>query len=409
LAGSEGDKDGRRRQAQEFSEEYPSREADSLIDLHALNSRCNLLSNLEFSDGRIHLKSPEHIRKCGRGASQNLSDTIFTINVSHHISIDDMKTLLTKLSLLSLVLMMGLASCTEEEGGATNTISNLSATARSATSIGVRWENGTASDSVVVTAVGGTTPVIVAATAAGEFNKAVVNGLTVGTDYTISVRNANGTSSSITYSPATRWPADGSTVRLYSTAAPASVGPSGLIIENTGIRVVSTESAADSNSIDVVLGWNDNAAKPVSLVSPGVEGSGVFNGMETKFISPFLVAGGLNEDYYTGSIVGLFTAGPTFNAVDVETLSAADAAKAYSLIAPFRSTAGGEVHYGRIELVPQAATGQPYGVLVVGGKQYEFVDVKVSYQSVANSGYVGRPQAPGHFPRRAAGPATVKN
>lgn len=319
-----------------------------------------------------------------------------------------MKTLLTKLSLLSLVLMMGLASCTEEDGGATNTITGLSATARSATSIGVRWENGTASDSVVVTPVGGTTPVIVAGTAAGVFNKAVVSGLAVGTNYTIAVRNANGTSSSITYSPATRWPADGSTVRIWSTATPGANRPSGLIIENGGITPISTE-AADSTRIDVVLGWNDNPAKPVALVGPGVEGSGVFNGMETKFISPFLVAGGLNEDYYTGSIVGLFTAGPTFNAVDVATLSATDAAKNLSLIAPFRSTAGGEVHYGRIELVPQAGTGQNYGVIVEGGNQYEFVDVKVSYQSVPNSGYVGRPQAPGHFVRRAAPAATVKN
>lgn len=328
-----------------------------------------------------------------------------------------MKTLLTKLSLLSLVLMMGLASCTEEDGitpGA-NTVAGLSATAVSATAVNVRWTGGSATDTLVATAGGNantytgvTTEVIDGTT----YYKAQATGLTIGTDYSFTVRNSSGTSAnSVTWSPATRWPANGSTVRLYSTAAPAAIGPSGLIIENSGISAVST-IGAEKDRIDVVLGWNDDPAKPVALLSPGVNGSGVFNGFETKFaaepIGPSLVKGGLDADYYTASLAGQFsTANP--NAVNIETLNSAKAAENYSLIVPFRSTAGGEVHYGRIELIPQAGTGQNYGVIVSGGKQYEFVDVRVSYQTVPNSGYVGRPQAPGNFARRAAGAPTVKN
>jgi hypothetical protein len=312
-----------------------------------------------------------------------------------------MKTLLTKLSLLSLVLTMGLASCTEEDGVTPggNGVTGLSANAHSSTAINARWEGGSATDTLVATANGvefRSASVQTVTSGGTTFHAATVSGLTLGTDYVLTVRNASGTSSSLSWAPATRWPSEANTtqtVRLFSTAAPLASQPSGLVIDVDGITAISTESA-DSASVDVVLGYNASSSAPIALLSPGVDGSGIIIGKRTNFAVPFNVAGGLDNDYYTGPVTGLITVGSTgITAVDIVNRPAGSEALNTSVIVPFVT---GDNRYGRIELVPQA-DGQVYGTMTSGSKTFEYVDLKVSYQTQVGKGYVARPAARGHW------------
>jgi hypothetical protein len=306
-----------------------------------------------------------------------------------------MKTLLTKLSLLSLLLMMGLASCTEEDGtgtgnGDTNSVTGLSANARSATEVNVRWTGGSATDTLVAT-LNGTEMKYTAVTTetidGTVYYKAVATGLTLNNNYAFNVRNSAGTSAgSITWAPATRWPGASTSTQIWSTADPSPAHPSGLIIDASGITPMSVNDAARKAEIDVVLAANDLTQMPgipVSILSPGINGSGIITDKRTFFGTPYNVAGGLDNDYYTAPITTLIstTGANAFNAVDLSTRTDA-AVLGTSLIIPFLTDDG---HYGRIELMP-GSTGQVY--TTAGG--IESVQVRVSYQTQANNGYVAR-------------------
>lgn len=311
-----------------------------------------------------------------------------------------MKTLLTKLSLASLVLTMGLASCTEEDGpngtGNTNSVAGLSANARSATEVNVRWTGGSSTDTLVATANGTESRTATVQTEVIDgvtYYSAVAGGLALGTNYVFTVRNAAGTSAgSITWSPATRWPGATTSTQIWSTADPLPNHPSGLIIDATGITGASTNGAT-KDQIDIVLGFNSDPNTPVSILSPGIDGSGIITTKRTFFGKPYNVAGGLDKDYYTAPITSLIsTTGPTaYNAVDL-TMRTDAAVKGTSLIIPFLTDDG---HFGRIELLPNATTGQVF--TTEGG--IESVQVRVSYQTQQNVGYVARAYSRG--PRNA--------
>lgn len=315
-----------------------------------------------------------------------------------------MKTLLTRYSALAMMfVMLGLASCTEEDGivnpPGTNDVDSLAATALSSTSIRVRWSGGTTSDQVVATPTGGGTAV----TVNSSNGVATITGLTLGQTYSIKVTNADGESGALTWAPARRWPfeTNGSqTVRLYSTGAPLPTQPSGLIFDASGIQTVSIRSS-DSDDIDVVLAFNEDENVPVSLVSPGVDGSGIYDGKNTIFgDDAFLVDGGLDNDFYGTPIQNLFT--DNRNGTDVERRAGGSAELGWSKIILVKAQSGSNVHYARIELVPQS-NGQLFGE----ESTYEFVDLRVSYQTIPNAGYVGRPQRHGSWKKNFT-PAPIR-
>jgi hypothetical protein len=322
-----------------------------------------------------------------------------------------MKTFLTKLAALSLVLTLGLSSCTEEDpitGGGTNTVTNLSANAESSTAINVRWEGGTAGDTLIATANGVEIrqPVTTVQTiGTTNYRRATISGLTMGTNYVLTVRNDDGTSGSLTWSPAIHWPSEtnqAQTVRVWGTGAPLPTQPSGLIIDANGITAVSVNDAARRDEIDIVVATNPDAQVPLSVLAPGVTGSGIPTVKNTKFGNqPFNVAGGLDNDFYTAPITTLFT--NNVNAVDIDRRATTDAAFGTSVIIPFLTE---DNHYGRIELVPQ--NGQAFGTFQEGSDIYEFVEIRVSYQTQTGVGYVGRGAVRGNGTKILAPAAKMK-
>jgi hypothetical protein len=316
-----------------------------------------------------------------------------------------MKTLLTKYSLLALVVaMLGLSSCTEEDGpigpgGSNNGVTGLSATALSSTSIGVRWSGGTSADQVVVTPVTGGS----AMTVNSSNGQAVVTGLTLGQEYTIRVDNANGSSNTMEWAPARRWPFETNgqqTVRVYSTAAPGANRPSGLIIDETGIQAVSVgPSAPNRDQIDLVLATTStNPNNPIAINSPHVQGSGIPEDIAKVTLlnqNSMFVQGGLDNHYYTGDVATLVPTGNNAkNQAPIFKYASGDAEFGKSMIIIFRTE---ENHFGRLEIVPQA-DGTLFGSDQALNNQgemviFDYVDVRVSYQTLPNTGYVGRPQA----------------
>lgn len=173
------------------------------------------------------------------------------------------------------------------------------------------------------------------------------------------------------------------TIRLWEIAAEDATTGAGLIISPNGLRVVNTQSS-ESHLVDVVLGSDFiDPTIPIYLVSPGVQGSGIVVGKTTRFATPFLITGGLDKDFYTASVAGLFN--DNFNSVDILQNGTPEQ---YSLVIPTLLEDENDVKsYARIEIVPQA-TGQLFG----RSGQFYFVDLKVSYQTLKNTGYVGRPR-----------------
>jgi hypothetical protein len=319
-----------------------------------------------------------------------------------------MKTLLTKLSLLSLVLTMGLASCTEEDGTGTgdkNGVTELSANARNSTAINVRWKGGSATDTLYATSATGTTTTYIA-TQGTTYNTAIATGLSLGTNYTFTVHNAAGTSAgNITWSPAKRWPSESNVneaVQLWSTADPSPNHPSGLIIDADGIEAVSVNGARKAE-VDVVLGYSADLSTPVRIISPGIDSSGIITTKRTYFGAPFNVVGGLDNDYYTGPIT-LASGTTRYDDVLVSRRATTDPGYGASMIIPFLTDDG---HYGRIELLPSSTTaGQ---VFTTDASLIESVMVKVSYQTQADIGYVARGTARGPVRRISTANAPLKH
>lgn len=177
------------------------------------------------------------------------------------------------------------------------------------------------------------------------------------------------------------------TIRLWETAAPGNVGGgAGLIVSATGLRIADVASS-ESSLIDVVLATTSDSQIPLKLVAPGVQGSGITKGKVTVFApvaSEFL--GTLDNDYYQESFETLIPSPQdAFNTLYIAHRTTPD--PQLSLIQPLLFDGSGG-HYGRIEIVPQA-NGQLYGE----DKGYLFVDLRVSYQELANTPYAGRPRS----------------
>lgn len=331
-----------------------------------------------------------------------------------------MKTLLTRFSLLAMLMAtLGLASCTEEDGlGGGTSNSKVSVTSLSSTSIGVRWTNPTTTDQIVATPTSGAgSPVTVNIT--GATGQGVLTGLTNGQSYDIVVKNGSETSAKVTWAPATRWPSEANpsaTVRLFETAAPINVGPSGLIIDETGMRAVSTEGN-EQTRIDLVLATQDPARVArdtiVSLVSPSISSeSGIPGGRKTAFADKiFYVTGGLDNDYYTVALSTLVHPSQDLarNALDIVKMATNHEGYNKSLILVLRTQ---DNHYARVEVLPQPAgsprAGQHYGIETITGNEYKFVDVRASYQLTTGLGYASRPSGIPAI-RRAISAGVVKN
>lgn len=186
------------------------------------------------------------------------------------------------------------------------------------------------------------------------------------------------------------------TVRLWETAAPASKGGAGLIVSPTGLRSVDI-SSPESSMVDVVLAtFPDSPELPLMLVAPGVDGSGITKGKNTLFASlatEFL--GTLDDDYYQESLEALIPKPQeAYNTLFIANRTAPNPQLSVILPLVFDHSGG---HYGRIEIAPQS-DGQLYGK----EDDYHFIDVRISYQELAETPYAGRPRAQQpNRPRRA--------
>ena len=196
-----------------------------------------------------------------------------------------------------------------------------------------------------------------------------------------------------------------SSYRLWETSAPASVGPSGLILGST--PATASVTGSQSSKIDVVLATINSLPSPsISLQSADVQGSLVPSPARSTVFAdaPYQVKGGLPMNALTGDISGSFTQGA--NSFDFPSyLNINDSSSAIISL----KTADG--NYARIEIVPQATktfngtTGHfLWADDAVSGKRY--IDVKVTYQPTKGWGYVGRPGAVNHgfnTPRKPMG------
>ena len=191
-------------------------------------------------------------------------------------------------------------------------------------------------------------------------------------------------------SPSISWAAVTSntlTLRLYETAAPSNVGPSGLVL-GPNPRVV-TLTGADKDNIDLVLQSDQNipsGAPYIALVSADLNAT---NNRSAKFGFPIpasgtYVKGGLAAQMFsTGDLTGLMT---TINAFDI-LASHADSSSAVFIVRTSDS------HYSRVEIVPQPTakvnnvSGNYLWGETIDPKHYRFIDVNVTYNITAGSAY----------------------
>jgi hypothetical protein len=175
------------------------------------------------------------------------------------------------------------------------------------------------------------------------------------------------------------------TVRLWETAAENTTRHSGLILSADGMSTAATTSN-ESSKINMVLATQFSAQAPVSLVSPGVIGSGLPFGKSTTFSEvSYYVIGGLDKDYYTGSIASLFSMGYNELILDQRDEPRTDVA----LVLPVLLTdKDNDVNYARLEVLMQP-NGQPFGF----DNGNAFIDLRASYQTMTNVGYAGRPRS----------------
>lgn len=319
--------------------------------------------------------------------------------------------------LLIAVFVAGsyLAGCTEEDGPVgpgddTTTYakpSNLQVTSISATEIKARWQRGAGDvgvDTLIATPVGGGAEMKVVTAKSASDTSATLSGLSVGTQYdiTVAAHGTNGRTAAIRWATATR----SGVITLYETADNTAGHNSGLVLgannETSSTAHSASTIGAEKLDIDLVLATDNSLTLPfLSLQGADVTGSGIPGGRVTRLGNNyFIVAGGLDFDFYAASIASEFTLGVNFFPV----LGAVS-----NPIILLVKTA--DNHYARVEIVPQSS-GFLWKDVVVGSNSYRAIDVIVSYQPTTGVAYAGRPVdiARGfNTPRTGGAKAVIKN
>jgi hypothetical protein len=182
-----------------------------------------------------------------------------------------------------------------------------------------------------------------------------------------------------------------SMVRVYETADSSSSQPSGLVLGQTSHAA--SISGSEKDNIDLVLA-TDNSLKQIpflSLIAADVQGSGINGGKATDIgNNAYQTKAGLVGNKFTTDIAGLVPtqSGNRINSFDIP----GNISDSSSIILLMRTSDG---HYARVEIIPQPAVGGNnylWGDTNPGGKpSYRFIDVNVTYQTIFDGGYVGRP------------------
>lgn len=303
------------------------------------------------------------------------------------------------LALASVAMLgFGIASCTSttEPIATVDAPTNVMVSVRSSDSIAVMWTRGTtdtSSDIIVATPVAGGS--INDAANAVSFTVATkstgtIGGLKLGQFYSIAIQGGNGTSAAVTYATSMRAPSSG-LWRLYETGDKRAGHPSGIVLSNKATSAQGPISVGASNAnrtdADLVFASDAGAGFPfISFVSPSVTSlSGVSAGRSTKFSNQIsTTTAGLNGIWHNTGIESQIPSGTSLiNVLSVDTATNRPLVF-YVLTA--------DANYCAVEVVPQTKDGQIFGVDIDGttGITYRFVDCRISYQSVANAGYVSR-------------------
>ncbi len=306
-----------------------------------------------------------------------------------------MKRIITHLSTLALVAGMGAfaTSCTPTNTPVTTgdgIPTGLKVNSLSNTSIGVTWQRNSDvnADTVTATPSNGSAPILTYA-ASGQAS-AVINGLTDGQAYAITVHSSGGTSAATTWAPADR----SGPFTLYETSDNTSGHFSGLDLDFNNVHTVSV--GGGNATADVVLASDTSAAalpSGIFLGSAGVQGTGIAPGVAKVTLFNYqsvLVNGGLDSDYYSSDLSGLIlgtslidptaTTSADFNGTTATSLGAND--PNHDAIIRVKTQSG---HYVRIDVIRQ-----PTGLLWKTVNGFNAIDVKVSEQSVAGEPYAAR-------------------
>ena len=202
-------------------------------------------------------------------------------------------------------------------------------------------------------------------------------GLTAGAAYTFAVNTTGMASTPITWAGATR----SATVRIFETADPSATDYSGLSLIVGSVKAYSAgHSSLDLAKIDMVLYTDPSSASTLTLVSAGASGSGIQPSMPGVRMCSFndnsvLVAGGLDNDYYSSDLKGLFSV-PVNNAADIP------AGVSSELIVRVVTS---DKNYTRVEVMKQSD-----GTLIGGTTGSRYIDVTVSEQATASLPYAAR-------------------
>lgn len=298
-----------------------------------------------------------------------------------------LNTLLTGFALLG-TLGFAFSSCTPTTSAPANNgaaPSAVMAMPLTATSITVTWTrdvNDLTADTVVVTGSGSSiAPIAIQAPG----NTTPVTGLASGVIYSITVRGAGGVSSPVTWpSSATRTLA----VRIWETAAPTASGFSGLQLSNaSGSAVAVSFRSPTASTADFILATTSDPTYPSGLIleSPDV-------------INPTYHVNALSDTamYSTSGLDGL----PFGRDLSLFSYATSGAQTSIPNDAVY-TTVGSKLklvktsdgHYAKLAIKPQTG-GKLYGTS--GG--FKFIDVDVSYQSMASVPYAARPHAHGTGP-----------
>jgi hypothetical protein len=311
-----------------------------------------------------------------------------------------------KTGALVAMMALGVVGCNEnpvDDPGTVTNVSNLEANALSSTSVGLRWSaSSTAGATYMVSyrKVGASDTASSASAGAGitvSGNTAVVTGLTAGA-YTFYVHTQSGTTmstgASITWAPATRYQNDAAspatTLRMYEFA---STSGSGLILDPAkgGPRNASVAQSSGDPAGSIALAIFTNTPTPAGTFDIGPAYAFVGFRNADKFDSSAYIS---NSGYSVNSLDELYLK----QSLDTYINSGiADPGNVKAFNLPATSTDGKGVaflmrvghtgvgtgmHYARI-LVKADASGK----LLRGTAPNRYVEVEISYQSVAGIPY----------------------
>jgi len=204
----------------------------------------------------------------------------------------------------------------------------------------------------------------------------------------ITVTQNSTASDAITWAPAT----GSSKLRLYESAAPSSVGPSGLILGPTA----STTSISGGSNADLVLQTNNNITFPFLTITTG-KAMGI-NSRDADFGIPAnaKIKGGLAMQQNSAALSSVISNNPpNFMDIDQNATLIFDSSSFVFVVHELSDN-----HWARVEVAPQEAvttvnsnSGHYLWGDTGGANSYRFIDVYVTYDPTANQPYAANPVA----------------